>query len=113
MRSMRSLILLAVTLASVCLLAQDSDPNNTPTKARPRVGEHRPQPCVVQPVPLSQPAPDYSDEGQEKKVEGRLSGFCRRRRRQNARRARYQVPGTVNGKPVAVKLRGSVSFHLR
>ena len=130
---MRSLILLAVTLASVCLLAQDSDPNNTPTKARPCVGEHPPQPCVVQPVAVSQAAPDYSDEGREKKIEGdvyldfvvgvdgrthdvhvtKSLGSGLDEKSVEAVTQWTFKPGTVDGKPVAVKLRGSVSFHLR
>src|SRR5205085_12245982 len=69
---MRSLIFLAVALASTCLLGQDSSPDNTPTKVRPCAGNNPPQPCVVQPVNLTQPAPEYSDEGRKKRVQGEL-----------------------------------------
>ena len=129
---MRSLILLAVTLASVCLLAQDSDPNSTPTKARPCVGEHPPQPCVVQPVPVSQPRRTIPTKGRKRKwkdvcldfvvgVDGRTHdvhvtkslGSGLDEKSVEAVTQWTFKPGTVDSKPVAVKLRGSVSFHLR
>jgi protein TonB len=129
----RSLMILAVVLVSACWLAQNSNSDNTPTQARPCVGEHPPQPCLVRPVAISQPAPDYSDEGREKKVEGevyldfvvgldgkthdvrvtRSLGSGLDEKSIDAVRQWTFKPGTVDGKPVAVKLRGSVSFHLQ
>jgi protein TonB len=123
----------AVVLASVCLTAQESNPDNTPTKARPCVGEHPPQPCLVRPVAISQSAPDYSDEGREKKVEGdvyldfvvgvdgkthdvhvtKSLGSGLDEKSIEAVQQWTFKPGTIDGKPVAVKLRGSVSFHLQ
>jgi len=130
---MRSFMFLAVVLVSVCLLAQDSTPDNTPTQVRPCVGEHPPQPCLVHPVVISQPGPEYSDEGREKKVEGdvyldfvvgvdgkthdvrvtkSLGSGLDEKSVEAVQRWTFK-PGTVEGKPVAVKLRGSVSFHVQ
>jgi protein TonB len=124
---------LAVVLVSARLPAQNSNPDNTPTQARPCVGEHPPQPCLVRPVAISQPAPDYSDEGRDKKVEGdvyldfvvgvdgkthdarvtKSLGYGLDEKSIEAVKLWTFKPGTVDGKPVAVKLKGSVSFHLQ
>jgi len=82
----------------------------------------------------SQPAaPDYSDEGREKKIEGDVYldfvvGVAGRTHDVHVTKSlgsgldeksveavtqwTFKL-GTVDSKPVAVKLRGSVSFHLR
>ncbi len=130
---MRFLALFALALASTSLVGQESNPDNTPTQARPCVGDHPPQPCLVRPVAISQPAPDYSDEGREKKVEGEvyldfvvgvdgktrdvrvtksLGSGLDEKSIEAVQRWTFK-PGTVDGKPVAAKLRGSVSFHLQ
>jgi TonB family protein len=129
---MRSLIVLALLLASATLLAQESTSDNAPTKVRPCVGKNPPQPCVIQPVAITQPAPDYSDEGREKKVEGEVYldfvvgvdgrthdvqvakslGYGLDEKSIEAVKQWTFKPGTIDGNPVPVKLKGSVSFHL-
>jgi TonB family protein len=129
---MRSLLVLATMLASMCLIAQDSNPDNTPTKVRPCAGKNPPQPCVVQPTVLTQPEPDYSDEAREKKVEGEvylefvvgvdgrahdvhvtksLGSGLDEKSIEAVKQWTFKA-GTLDGNPVAVKLRGSVSFHI-
>jgi TonB family protein len=129
---MRSLILLAVILAATASFAQDSSPDNTPTQVRPCAGKNPPQPCVVQPTAVTQPEPDYSDEAREKKIEGEiflefvvgvdgrthdvhvtksLGSGLDEKSIEAVKRWTFK-PGTLDGNPVAVKLRGSVSFHI-
>jgi protein TonB len=88
---------------------------------------------VVQPVVISQPGPDYSDEGREKKVEGEvfldfvvgvdgrahdvhvtksLGSGLDEKSIEAVQRWTFK-PGTLEGSPVAVKLRGMVSFHVQ
>jgi len=116
----------------MCLFAQDSNPDNTPTKVRPCAGKNPPQPCVVLPTAIAQPEPDYSDEAREKRVEGEvylefvvgvdgrahdvhvtksLGSGLDEKSIEAVKQWTFR-PGTLDGNPVAVKLRGSVSFHI-
>ncbi len=114
-------------------MGQESNPDNTPTQARRCVGEHPQQPCLIPPVVITQADPDYSDEGRQKKVEGdvyldfvvgvdgkthdvrvtKSLGSGLDEKSIEAVKQWTFKPGTVDSKPVAVKLRSSVSFHLQ
>ncbi len=99
---------------------------------RPCAGKNPPQPCVVQPTIITQAEPDYSDEAREKKVEGEvylefvvgvdgrthdvyvtksLGSGLDEKSIEAVKQWTFR-PGTLDGNPVAVKLRGSVSFHI-
>jgi TonB family protein len=125
-------MVLAAILASMFLPAQHSNPDNTPTKVPPCVWKSPPQPCVVRPTAIAQPEPDYSDEAREKKVEGEvylefvvgvdgrahdvhvtksLGSGLDEKSIEAVKQWTFR-PGTLDGHPVAVKLRGSVSFHI-
>jgi TonB family protein len=116
----------------MCVLAQESSSGDAPTTVRPCAGKNPPQPCVVQPIVISQPEPEYSDEGREKKVEGEvyldfvggvdgrtqdvhvaksLGSGLDEKSIEAVKRWTFKL-GTLDGNPVAVKLRGMVSFHL-
>jgi TonB family protein len=125
-------MVIATLLAAMCLFAQDSNPDNAPTKVRPCAGKNPLQPCVVQPTVIAQAEPDYADEAREKKVEGEvylefvvgvdgrthdvhvtksLGSGLDEKSIEAVRQWTFR-PGTLDGNPVAVKLRGSVSFHI-
>jgi TonB family protein len=128
---MRSLALFTLLLASTSLIAQDSGADNTPTKVFPCVGKHPKQPCAIPPSVISSPGPDFSTSGHEKRVEGEiyldvvvgvdgrvhdvritkpLGPGLDEKAIEAVKRWTFK-PGTLNGKPVAVKIQVQVDFH--
>lgn len=129
---MRSSEFLALLLACTCLFAQNPTSDNTPTKVRPCSGKHPKQSCAVPPSIVSSPGPDFSDEARQKTVEGevdlevvvgvdgrahdvRVTKSLRPGQDEKAVEAvkRWTFkPGTLDGKPVGMKMQVQIDFHI-
>ncbi len=129
---MRSLPLLAILLASTSLLAQDSGSVDAPRKIRLCTGKKPEQPCIIPPISISTPEPDYSNEAREKGLEGNivlilvvgvdgrvhdlhvtksLGAGLDEKAIEAVKRWTF-TPGKLDEKPVAVKINVEVAFQL-